>query len=330
MKFYAQFLNAKILLATAVLAVGLHAEEPAKEPVKKAVVAVDDAVAKEMLANFKDLMRTKVLAEKQDAVFNLAEVPHDLVIKELTKVLRKRDPEVRTVAALALGGQKHNPVMAGGILMRAYDKEFKNELVLSSVIEGLQELGYMKYWPKIEKAMKDPRSAIVIRLLNLLGANKDLRALPKLIDMYHVAMPKRATWKTGEVTVDTGAAGTADADAAKAKWESKYGKGGSKAKRKAKAAAAAFDERNFATQLRRCVKKMTGEDFENSIDLEDWYLENYIAVWKKIAELNGKNVEKAATKARGELPLLKEKIEKKRKALEEQLKKEREAKAKKG
>ena len=188
---------------------------------------------------------------------------------------------------------------------------------------AMVELKYMGYWPEVLPAMKDKRNAIVIRVLSLLGDNKDWRAIPRLLEMFHVAMPRRVKWKTGTVKVDTGAAGTADADAAKAKFNSKYGAGGSKAKAKAKAKAKGFDERNFSDQLRKAVKGITGEDFDNAFDFEDWYVDNYLMVHGKIAELNGTDVKAAARKAKAELPELKAKVEEDRRKLEEELNKQK-------
>jgi hypothetical protein len=267
-----------------------------------------------------------VVEEKQNLVYDLHDVMHDDVIDQLEKIaLRDREPAVRNVAALSLGGQQHNVAKAGKALQKIFDKQQKEEEVLASVLQAMAELKYLGYWPKAEKLMRDERSSIVIRTLDLLAANKDYRALPKLLEMYEVALPKRMKWKTGSVTVDTGAAGDADQKAAEAAFNKKYGRGGSKMKAKAKAKAKAFDERNFSTQLRKCVKAITGESFDTALGFEDWYVENYVEVWRKIARMEGRNVEQAAAKAKSELPALKAKIEEDRKKLEEELEQERKA-----
>jgi hypothetical protein len=132
-------------------------------------------------------------------------------------------------------------------------------------------------------------------------------------------MPKKVTWSTGTETVDTGTAGDADQKAAEAKFNAKYGRGGSKAKAKAKAKARSFDLRNFSPQIRKCVKKITGQDFDTAWDFEDWYVENYLLVARKAAEMRGANVEAAVAKASKELPKLKADIESARKKVEEEL-----------
>jgi len=145
--------------------------------------------------------------------------------------------------------------------------------------------------------------------------------------MYKIAMPKRIKWSTGTVNVDTGAAGDADQKAAEAKFNAKYGAGGSKEKAKAKAKAKAFDERNFDAQLRRCVKAITGESFDNALDMQDWYVENYLEIQRKIAEMSGDDVEKVLARAKQELPDLQKDVEEQHRKLEEELAKQREAEA---
>ena len=286
---------------------------------------VTDDEANDVLVTFAEEFKSKDIEEKQNAIYNLHDVPHDKVLDRLEKLLKNRDPAIRNVAALAIGGQGHDPVRVGKILMRQYKKDFKNELVLSSVIEAMVELKFTGYWPGMKPALKAKQSSTVVRILDLLGQNRDYRTLPLLLDMYQVAMPKRVKWKTGEVRVDTGAAGDTDQKAAEAAFNKKYGRGGSKEKRKAAAKAKSFDERNFATQLRKCVKRITGQDFDNAIDFEDWYVENYLMCARKAAEMDGLDPKKAVAKAKRELPAFQAKVEDARKKLEEELEQERKA-----
>ncbi len=309
----------RTLVLCLLLALFVRAED------QKKVEAIPDDEAKVALADFKKAFKkTKDLEGKQYLVYNLHDKPHELVIKQLERLLKNKNKDIGGVAALALGGQAHDPARAGKILTNAYKARFKDELVVISVMVGWTELRYIGYWPLVEKAMKDDRNAVVIRVLKLLGDNKDWRAIPKLLEMYHVAMPKRVNWKTGEVKVDTGASGDTDQKAAEAKFNAKYGAGGSKAKAKAKAKARAFDERNFSNELRRAVKGITGEDFDNALDFEDWYVENYVKVHIAIAKMSGVDVAAAERRAKAELPALKAKVDEDRKKLEEELKKQRE------
>lgn len=295
----------------------------ADTPAKKEITAVSTAEAKAALAEFEPAFKTKDPEAKLEAVYTLHDVPHDLVIARLARLLKNRDPQVRNVAAMALGGQRHNVTKAGKEMMAAFKKDYRNEDVVSSVLDGMGELPYLNYWPQLTKCLDDDRNAVAIRALDLIGKVKDWRAIPELLKLYKEQMPKGYKWSTGEVKVDTGAAGTADADAAKAKFNAKYGAGGSKMKAKAKAKANSGKERNLTTQLRRCVRELTGTDFETVLDFEDWLMENYIEVARKAAVLDGKDPNAAAVKAKAELPRLKKKIEEERKRGEREMEEHR-------
>lgn len=279
---------------------------------------VDTDVAKEAIKEFKAAYKQKELEAKQGAVFDLHDVPHPLIVKQLSKLLGNRNTDIAQVAALAMGGQSHDVPKTGKVLLKFWDKRKGDGTVRESILGAWKELKFMGYWPKLKPSLRDKRNSLVIGTLSLLGSNKDFRSLPKLLEMYHVAMPRRVKWATGEVKVDTGAAGDADQQAAEAAFNKKYGAGGSKAKAKAKAKAKSFDERNFANHLRRCVKAITGEDFDTALDFEDWYLENYLLVARKMAEINGTSVEKAVAKAKMELPAFRAKVEDRRKKYEEE------------
>ena len=288
------------------------------------ISAVPDAEAKMAIKEFDAAFRkAKTVEEKQELIFNLHDVPSPYTVKRLAKLMRVKNPDLRNVAALALGGQGFDKNTAGDLLMKSFPKERKEVAVQTSILDAMGELKYYDYWPALKKATgKDGRSAVVIRILELLGKNRDYRAIPMLTEMFKVAMPKHIKWSTGTTTVDTGAAGTADADAARRQNESKYGRGGSKAKAKAKGKSNAWDLRNFTTQIRACAKAITGEDFETDVDLMDWWVENYVDVAKKIAELNGlegKKLAKAIRKAEKELPAFRKQVEEDFKKLEEEL-----------
>jgi HEAT repeat protein len=285
---------------------------------------VPDEKAQEAIAKFREDFKAPDVEAKQNAVYNLHDVPSDLVLKELEKVLKNRDPDVRHVAALAVGGQKHDPKKAGDLLLKVYKRDWGTEDVVASALEAMEELKYLDYWPDVKPALKDERNLVVMRILELLGANKDWRAFPDLVELYREVLPARTSWSTGTESVDTGADGDADAQAAESAFNSKYGQGGSKAKNKAKAKANTFDLRNFAPQIRKAVRAMTGRTFDNAFDLEEWWCENYVTVAQKIAEMEGKDPESVVARAKAEQADLKARIEEERQKIEEDLAKERE------
>lgn len=295
------------------------ADEPAAKP------AASEEEARAALKTFDEEFRAaKTTQDKQNVVYGLHDVRHDLVLARLEKLLRDKDPGVRNVAALAIAGQTQNREKAGALLWKSWQWDYKTDEVVFSVLQAMREIAFLGYWPDLQKSLSDERNAIVIGSLDLLGKNKDWRAIDRLLEMYRTSLPKRYTWQTGTVTVDTGAEGEGDNDAAKAAFAAKYGEGGSKEKAKAQAKARSADDRNFSAQLRRAVKEITGQDFENAFDFEDWYLANYVEIRRKVAAMEGKDADAAARKAEGEVGALKAKAAEDRKKLEEEMERQRE------
>ncbi|MGQ0615171.1 MAG: hypothetical protein ACT4PV_15670 [Planctomycetaceae bacterium] len=298
----------------AILALGglLYATETPKP-----VEATSEDQATKALADFEAAYKgSKEVEERQAAIFNLHAVPHDRVMAKLASLLRSRDEQIRNVAALAMGGQKHNVPKAGEILMKAFKAEFRNEIVLASVIDAMGDLNYLGYWPDLDKCLVDLRAAVAVRGLDLVAANKDWRAWETLLSLYKKQIAKGYSWETGEVTVDTGAAGTEDQEAAEAAWTAKYGEGGSKAKAAATGKAGARREVNLRAQLRRTVKALTGIAFDSGLDFEDWVLEHYGEIAAKVAVMEGKDPVAAEAKANAELPARKKQIAEEREKLE--------------
>jgi len=279
---------------------------------------VSEENAKEAIAKFHAAFKAPDVEAKQGAIYDLHDVPHDLVLKELEKLLRNRSAEIRNVAALAIGGQGHDARKAGDLLMKLYRKERQTEEVVASAFEAMAELKYTGYWPDVRVALKDERNVVVISALDLFGANGDWRVFPDLVELYREIMPRRVNWTTGAVVLPDGTD-----EEAKAQWEAKYGVGGSKEKTRAKAKAASFDLRNFSPQIKECVKRITGKEFDNAFDLEEWWCENYVTVAKKIAEFEGKDPESVVPRARVEQAELKAKVEEERRKLDEESEKQR-------
>ncbi len=292
---------------------------------------VPDEKAKEAIAKFQEAFKTSTVEGKQSAVYDLHDVPNDLVLKELSKLLRNKDPKVRHVAALAVGGQSHDAKSAGELLLKTYKGDFDAEEVVASVLQALGELKYMAYWPDLETALQDKRTAVVLQSLDLVGNNQDWRAFPELVEMYRIALPAGKKWGGGEeVTVDTGADGDADQKAAEAKYNAQNpGKGGLGGGGGGGGGGRSSMLRNLSRPIEKCVKRITGLRFDNSLDLETWWADNYVMVARKIAELEGKDPESVVSRAKVEQAELKAKVEAERKKLEDEAAKKREEEEKK-
>jgi hypothetical protein len=162
----------------------------------------------------------------------------------------------------------------------------------------------------------------VVHSLELVGANKDWRAFPELVEMYKMAVPAGKSWSGGEeVTVDTGAEGDADQQAAEAQYKAQNpGRGGGGGGGPSRSSVL----RNLSRPIGKCVKEVTGKSFETSLELSEWWVENYIMVAQKIAELEGKNPESVVPRAKIEQAELREKVAKEREDVEKRLAKEAE------
>ena len=164
-------------------------------PLSGGARAVGRADAERALRRFEAAFATQDADARQDAVYDLHDVPHDLVLARLERLLLDPDRLTRNVAAMALGGQRHNPARAGAALLRAYHDDYDDLVIVSSVLDALREVGSLQYWPEARRALRDERPAVVQRALDLLTANRDPRALPQLVELYLEAHPAKAKAK---------------------------------------------------------------------------------------------------------------------------------------
>ena len=161
-------------------------------PLSGGARAAGRSEAERALARFETAFATRDTDARQNAVYDLHGVPHDLVLARLERLLSDPDRLTRNVAAMALGGQRHNPSRAGAALLGAYERDFEDTVILSSVLDALREVGFLHYWPEAQRALRDERPAIVQRTLDLLAANRDHRALPRLVELYLEAHAAKA------------------------------------------------------------------------------------------------------------------------------------------
>jgi hypothetical protein len=99
---------------------------------------------------------------------------------------------------------------------------------------------------------------VVVAVFNVLGKWKELRCCLDL-QAFWDSYPTEGTWSTGSVTVDTGAAGSADATAAKAKWQAKYG-----GRRKQRARP------ECVKALKAAIYEITGEELVKPDEFRVW------------------------------------------------------------
>ena len=212
---------------------------------------------------------------------------HKKVLKTLKKILfRHKNLELRAMAAQGIGNQFSEAKSARKSLNEAV-KKFKrygsranpeddeieainNEeaQILVACIDSLRKLH--PHAPRRHKRdgwddlapMIDHRSdAVAVAMFRYCGATKELRGLKRIVAWFNY-YPDGYSWAGASATVDTGAAGTADADAARSAVQ------GMMAGRVKKARPDAHAE------MVKCVKELTGKDMKDPKELVAWMKAN--------------------------------------------------------
>ena len=246
-------------LALLFLAVPLLAEDgpaPAAEP------AVKEATAKEAaheLKVFKQNFETEDIDIKLDALVRLGKCVHKDVTATLLKLLFKDpDSHVQAEAAKGLGYQVPFAEVIGRKVVKILEDDDADPKILRELVLTIGRLDYRRCWEQIIDLIPHDDDQVVVAVFKVLGDWKELRGLREMEEFWS-AYPSEGSWSTGSVTVDTGAAGSADAVAAKAKWMAKYG-----GRRKQRARP------ECVKALKAAVLLITGEKLEKSEELRRW------------------------------------------------------------
>jgi hypothetical protein len=238
------------------------APTPAVKPPPKVATTEE---AKAAIAKFKDAFKAKDVDAKLDAIDTLAKVNHPDVVDELAKLLGHRNPEVKAVAAQDLGWQRALPALAGKRLVPVLEAPTADWTLVTDAIDSIEMLAWRGGLPHLVKLLKHENSAITRWALAAIGDMKEVRALDAILDlMKELKIDEGAKWEGGEVRVDTGAAGTADAEAAKAAYDSKYGGNARRGR------ASAKKSRSLGEILFLVVKDLTGESFASGKEAREW------------------------------------------------------------
>jgi hypothetical protein len=208
-------------LVLAVLAPGLT---PAQ-------AADDDALereAKAQIAYFKKYAKkAKDDAKYAQMVFDLSGTEHPLAADYIGRILLKdKDLEHQMIAAATLAEFKNHPegrAAAGDVMIKALEKGKYEVDVLDSIVNSLGKITYEPAVPALcEVLRKGGDPYLLVTTVRALGRIEDVKALPTMLELWE-RHPVGYSWETGEVSVDTGAPGTADQEAAEAAWHAKYG-----------------------------------------------------------------------------------------------------------
>lgn len=201
-------------------------------------------------------------------VMQLQAEDHPLVAEAIGKELRRvKNQEYQMILAFALGEFERNPeakAEAGEQLVESLGKKgFEND-VQDNMVTALGKLQYRPAVPMLCDRIKGEADPwLLVTTVRSLGKIEDIRALPTLLELWE-KNPVGYSWETGEVTVDTGAAGTADQEAAEALWKQKYGN-------VRKRAGRPFLLKAYVQELAGAVARITGtKEVNDATKLRAW------------------------------------------------------------
>jgi hypothetical protein len=249
-----------LLAMVAVLASGAVAKDDDE--------AMAERRAKAAVKRFKHYFKSKDVDKKCDALLVLSRTQHPLTVAEMRKVLMKdRDAEVRDACVMVLGDMTEVADEAGAAIRDLLElcvrkRRKEDPEVLKSAGASIGKLGYKGAHEGLLWLLDHNDQWVVVNAIRAIAQVGDRKALPKLYDMA-VFQGTGYSWSTGEVTVDTGAAGDADQKAAEALWKKKYGH---VKPRKAGPTVVKL----YMRHLRECVEKLTGEKFESAAEFKAW------------------------------------------------------------
>ncbi len=265
----------KCTILAVTVAISLFAAPPARAD------EAWDRQAEQEIAYFKKYAKKAKNDDQKwmDLVMSVVDTQHPKAAEMVGKLLLKdRDLEHQMIVAAALAEFKapeETRVVAGEALLEALEKGKYEIDVIDSIVNSI---GKLRFTPAVfalcDILKKGGDPYLLVTTVRALGSMKDKRALPTLLELWE-RNPVGYSWETGEVTVDTGASGTADQDAAEAAWKAKYG---SSMKAKGKPAVMF---KLYIQELAKSVQKITGEKIPTAAALRTW-MEEHI---EELAEL---------------------------------------------
>jgi HEAT repeat protein len=267
-----------MLLLAAVLTATVRAEEAAPDGVPEGAAAEAAAKAKAeeerverfvkaRIPKFRSTYKSSKVRTRCNALLDLSLDPHPLVIEELAKVVKKeREAEVRDALFMILGEMKPYVKEAGDVIKTHVRGAQKQPEVLKSMARSIGRLGYTGAHDELVWLLDHADHGVVTEAIRAIGDVKDMKAVPNLHELAR-REGKGDSWETGEVKVDTGAAGDADQKAAEAQWNAKYGN-------QQRRGAGETVVKTWMRELREALEKITGKKFETLPELEAWMEEH--------------------------------------------------------
>jgi len=263
------------LFAATLVAVLAFTSVPAfADAAAAAAAAAATQRAKDQVAYFnRDIKRAKDDYKFAELMNELAVTKHALVIKRIGKVMIKSKSMDRQMIAASMLAEFKKPeairVAAGEMLVAGLGAKKMPVDVIDSAVISIGKLKFTEAVPNLcEILRKGGDPWLLVTTVRVLGGLKDKRALPILLELWERS-PVGFSWETGEVSVDTGASGTADQDAAEAAWKKKYGS----VKKKGKPPVML---KVYLQEIAKAVAKITGVQMKKPAELRKWMEANRV------------------------------------------------------
>ncbi len=286
---------------------------PAAFAKEKAKMATDEQV-KEALARFKEEYKAKglkgddKLMQRDFAIKNLVKWQHKLIVNELGKIAKKKDPDLSTLAVIYMAEQKDLPGVVGPRVVDAMKRHKSDPIFLMSALDTLGYVRYLGGGDMIEDLLKHKDFSVKKYAIRTAGWTQDIRLMGPLLKLLGISEKNEkqgdkkegetkkgekeetegASWEGTEVEYDTGTPGDHDqkmaekigkAEMAAKKAAATGGKGGGGGGTSGTSGAGSGSaprggssrslEELYPTIL-KALKSMTGEEFDNPKQIRLW------------------------------------------------------------
>ena len=146
-----------------------------------ALFAGDDADAKDARAAFKKAFRTREASDRASAVEELAKVQHSTITRQLAQLLMVDAEEVRTAAAIGLGGASEDAKRATTYLAAGIKPNSKYPAVIAAILESLGKLKASSQLRVINKQFTHSDLSVASAAIGATGVIRHKSSIPVLI-----------------------------------------------------------------------------------------------------------------------------------------------------
>lgn len=249
------------------------------------------------------------LMQRDYAIKNLVKLQHELIVKEIGKIAKVKDPDLSTLAVIYLAEQRDLAGLVGPKVVDAMKRKKKDPIFLMTALDTLGYVRYLGAGETITDLLKHKDFSVKKYAIRTAGWTQDIRLMGPLLKLLGIneknekqgkkedkadkksggkeEVEEGYSWEGTEVNYDTGTPGDHDQ-----KMAEKIGKA-EQAKKKAEAQAKAGKKggggpsvsggsssgprggssrslEELIPTILKALKSMTGEEFDSPKDIRLW------------------------------------------------------------